>query len=441
MQMKTSNESPASEKKPVVPANAGTQRLSSGNNIAAYEVKKTAFEGQGHDKRIALQTTPLGPSVRWDDTTMISGMLKKLCLSLLGAACLLMSAPIGAERLKDLASIQGVRQNQLLGYGLVVGLDGSGDQTTQTPFTVQSVISMLQQAGVNLPAGTSLQLKNVAAVVVTTSLPAFAQSGQTLDVTVSSMGNAKSLRGGTLLMTPLKGADNQIYAMAQGNVLVGGVGASAPGATKVVNHLDVGRISGGATVEHTVASSLGKDNLIYLELNDTSFSTASRVVEAINQQFGTATATAVDGRVIRVKSPATSDQRVSFLGTLENMNVSPAQAAAKIIMNARTGSVVMNQSVTLDSCAVSHGNLTIVINTDSAVSQPGPLSSGQTVVTQSSQIDIKKDPGQVLLLKEGASLADVVKALNAIGASPQDLLAILQAIKAAGALHAELEII
>lgn len=350
-------------------------------------------------------------------------------------------APVHAERLKDLASIQGVRQNQLIGYGLVVGLDGSGDQTTQTPFTVQSVVSMLQSMGVNLPPGTTLQLKNVAAVMVTTSLPAFAQPGQMLDVTVSSMGNAKSLRGGTLLMTPLKGADGQIYGMAQGNVLVGGVGAAANGSKAQVNHLSVGRISNGATVERAVQSSFNRGDTVFLELNDSDFSTASRVVEAVNRRFGPDTASAQDGRVIRVRAPATSDERVSFLGALESINVTPAQTNAKVILNARTGSVVMNQAVTLDSCAVSHGNLSVVINTEPVISQPAPLSGGQTVVTGVSQIDIKKEPGQVLLLKGGTSLADVVKALNAIGATPQDLLAILQAMKAAGSLRAELEII
>jgi flagellar P-ring protein precursor FlgI len=357
------------------------------------------------------------------------------------AAAVLFCADSHAERLKDLASIQGVRQNQLIGYGLVVGLDGSGDQTTQTPFTVQSVVSMLQQLGVNLPAGTTLQLKNVAAVMVTTSLPAFAQPGQLLDVTVSSMGNAKSIRGGTLLMTPLKGADGQIYGMAQGNVLVGGVGAAAAGSSKVVNHLSVGRISGGATVERAVASSLGQGNTINLELKDSDFSTAAKVVDAINQRFGAQTASALDARVIRVNAPLGSDERVSFLGALESINVTPALMSAKVILNARTGSVVMNQSVTLDTCAVSHGNLSVTINTDNQASQPAPLSAGQTVVVQNAAIDIKKDPGQVLLLKAGASLAEVVKALNAIGASPQDLLAILQAMKASGALRAELEII
>lgn len=364
-----------------------------------------------------------------------------LLRALLCAACLAALPAAHAERLKDLASVQGVRQNQLIGYGLVVGLDGSGDQTTQTPFTVQSVISMLRSLGVNLPPGANLQLKNVAAVMVTTSLPAFAQPGQTLDVTVSSMGNAKSLRGGTLLMTPLKGADGQIYGMAQGNVLVGGAGASANGSKAQVNHLSVGRISGGATVERAVASQLGAADAVYLELNESDFATASRVVDAVNMRFGAGTAAAQDGRVIRVRAPLGSDERVAFLGALESLNVTPAQLAAKVILNARTGSVVMNRAVTLDECAVSHGNLSVVVSTETGVSQPAPFSDGQTVVVQNSQIEIRKDPGQVVMLKSAASLADVVKALNAIGATPQDLLAILQAMKAAGSLRAELEII
>jgi flagellar P-ring protein precursor FlgI len=375
---------------------------------------------------------------------MISKFFSAFKISL--TTCLFVSlafAPfeVAAERLKDLAGIQGVRQNQLIGYGLVVGLDGSGDQTTQTPFTVQSIINMMQQLGVSIPVGTSLQLKNVAAVMVTTSLPPFAQPGQTLDITVSSIGNAKSLRGGTLLMTPLKGADNQIYGMAQGNVLVGGVGASANGSKAQINHLSVGRISSGATVERAVASVLGHGNIIQLELNTSDFSTASRVVEAINKRFGADTAAAVDGRVIQVKAPASNDQRVSFLGALESIDVTPAQNAAKVILNARTGSIVMNQSVTLDTCAISHGNLSIVINTDNAVSQPNALAGGQTAGTANSNITIAKDAGQLMVLKAGASLSDVVKALNSIGATPQDLLAILQAMKASGALHADLEII
>ena len=357
--------------------------------------------------------------------------------------CLSLPAPFShAEHLRDLASIAGVRQNQLIGYGLVVGLDGSGDQTTQTPFTVQSVVSMLQQLGVNLPQGTQLQLKNVAAVMVTASLPPFSQPGQTLDITVSSMGNAKSLRGGTLLMTPLKGADGQVYGMAQGNVLVGGVGVQAGGGSSLtVNHLSVGKISGGATVERAVASTLGEGNFIKLELNTADFATASRVVEAINDKYGPGIAYALDSRVIRVQSPSGSDQRVSFIGTLQDMQVNPAEQPAKVIMNARTGSVVMNRAVTLDTCAISHGNLSISVTADTQVSQPNPLSGGRTVVTQNPQVGIKADSGKVMLVKGGASLADVVKALNAIGATPQDLLAILQAMKAAGSLRAELEII
>ncbi|MES2072908.1 MAG: flagellar basal body P-ring protein FlgI [Pseudomonadota bacterium] len=373
--------------------------------------------------------------------TGISSKLLRLGILCLGLACVAAGPSVHAERLKDLAGIQGVRQNQLIGYGLVVGLDGSGDQTTQTPFTVQSIINMLQQMGVSMPAGTSLQLKNVAAVMVTTSLPAFAQPGQALDVTVSSMGNAKSLRGGTLLLTPLKGADNQVYAMAQGNVLVGGVGASAGGSSTQVNHLSVGRISAGATVERAVASPLGQGNLVHLELNTTDFSTASRVVDAINRRFGPDTAAALDGRVIQVRAPVSSDQRVSFLGNLESIDVTPAQMPAKVILNARTGSIVMNQAVTLDACAVAHGNLSVVINTENAISQPNAFSGGQTAATQNSSISISKDAGQLVVLKAGASLAEVVKALNAIGAKPQDLLAILQAMKASGALRADLEII
>ncbi|MFC7296941.1 flagellar basal body P-ring protein FlgI [Herminiimonas aquatilis] len=374
-------------------------------------------------------------------STSTPSVLKKTLQIIACSACLLLPLTSQAERLKDLTSVQGVRQNQLLGYGLVVGLDGSGDQTTQTPFTVQSIVSMLQQMGVNLPQGTNLQLKNVAAVMVTSSLPAFAQPGQTLDITVSSMGNAKSIRGGTLLMTPLKGADGLIYAMAQGNVVVGGVGAAANGSKAQINHLSVGRISAGATVERAVNTALGQGDVIYLELKESDFSTASRVADAVNARFGAQTASAQDGRVIRVNAPLDNNARVAFLGALESINVTPAQVSAKVIMNARTGSVVMNQAVTLDTCAVSHGNLSVVINTQPVISQPAPLSGGQTVVAQQSQIEISKDPGKVILLKNSASLAEVVKALNSIGATPQDLLAILQAMKASGSLRAELEII
>jgi flagellar P-ring protein precursor FlgI len=361
-------------------------------------------------------------------------------MSLMLLILIALSMPAHAERLKDLATIQGVRSNQLIGYGLVVGLDGTGDQTTQTPFTIQSIISMMQQMGVSLPPGTNLQLKNVAAVMITSSLPAFAQPGQTLDITVSSMGNAKSLRGGTLLMTPLKGADGQIYAIAQGNLVVGGVGASANGSQTQINHLSVGRISDGATVERALPSPISQTDRVNLELKESDFSTAALVVDAINRKFGQNTAFAQDGRVIQVQPPA-GNSRVSFLAALESINISPAAGSAKIILNARTGSVVMNKAVTLESCAVSHGNLSVVIDTAPVISQPGAFSNGQTVSTAVSKIDINKEPGKVLKLNNGANLSDVVKALNAIGATPQDLLAILQAMKAAGSLRAELEII
>lgn len=365
----------------------------------------------------------------------------RICLL---ALLLMLSGGVHAERIKDIVSIEGVRSNQLIGHGLVVGLDGSGDQTTQTPFTVQSVINMLTQLGVSLPAGTNLQLKNVAAVIVTASLPAFARPGQTIDVTVSSLGNAKSLRGGTLLMTPLKGGDGQVYAVAQGNVLVSGVGASsAGGGTSVqVNHLSVGRLIAGATVERSVPTELGQGDYISIELNTTDFSTAKRVVDVINQRFTPGTAAAVDGRVIRVRAPTAADERVTFLSEVESLDVTLAQTTAKVIINARTGSIVMNQAVTVQACAVAHGNLTVVINSEPVISQPSPFSTqGQTVVTERAQVEIRADKSGLTLIKPSVSLGEVVKSLNAIGATPQDLLAILQAMKAAGALRAELEII
>ncbi len=369
----------------------------------------------------------------------LSAGLQLLAVALIGA--LLMALPARAERIKDLASVQGVRINQLIGYGLVVGLDGSGDQTTQTPFTVQSLISMLGQLGVNLPPGTNLQLKNVAAVVITSALPSFAKPGQTIDVTVSSMGNAKSLRGGTLLLAPLKGADGQVYAMAQGNVLVGGVGASTPGGSSVtVNHLGVGRISAGATVERAVPTELGRDGYIYLELNTTDFTTTRRVVDVLNKTFGDGIASAVDGRVVQVAAPAEPDQRVAFLSRVESLDVRPGDSIAKVILNARTGSIVMNQAVTVETCAIAHGNLSVVITSEPIISQPGPFSGGTTAQANRENIEIRQDKGG-LTMATGVNLAEVVKALNSIGATPQDLLAILQAMKSAGALRAELEII
>jgi flagellar P-ring protein precursor FlgI len=357
------------------------------------------------------------------------------------AIALLGSGQAVAERLKDLASVQGVRNNQLVGYGLVVGLDGSGDQTTQTPFTTQSIINMLAQLGTTLPTSQSLQLKNVAAVMVTAILPPFARTGQQIDITVSSMGNAKSLRGGTLVMTPLKGADGQIYAQAQGNLLVGGAGAGSAGSKVVVNHLLAGRVVGGATVEREVPTALGQGPFVHYEMATTDFGTTQRVVEAINREIGPGTAQAIDGRLVRVAAPEDANSRVAFLGRLESLDVRPTKTVAKVIINPRTGSVVMNQTVTIDSCAVAHGNLSVIINTEQKVSQPNTLAGGQTVTTTQSEIDIKQGGGSLIQLKAGVNLAEVVKAINALGAGPQDLLSILQSMKAAGALRAELEII
>lgn len=354
---------------------------------------------------------------------------------------LMLSAQAHAERIKDIATLQGVRNNQLAGYGIVVGLDGTGDQTTQTPFTVSSIISMLGQMGVNIPAGTSLQLKNVAAVMVTSTLPPFAKPGQAIDITVSSIGNAKSLRGGTLLMTPLKGADNQVYAMAQGNLLVAGAGASSGGSSVQVNQLSVGRVPSGATVERMVPTSVGQGEYVNFELNANDFTTVTRMVETINRNFGPGTAVAVDGRQVRVAAPMDNSQRVAFISRLENLSVSPGEDIARVILNARTGSIVMNKEVMLDTVAVAHGSLSVVISSEPLVSQPNALSQGQTVVAEQADISIKEKKGELVMLRSGASLGEVVKALNAVGASPQDLLAILQAMKAAGALKANLEII
>ena len=359
------------------------------------------------------------------------------------AVLLLFCIPqVHAERIKDLVSVQGVRTNALLGYGLVVGLDGTGDQTTQTPFTVQSLTTMLSQLGVTLPPGTNLQLKNVAAVMITATLPAFARPGQGIDVTVSSMGNAKSLRGGTLLLTPLKGADGQVYALAQGNVLVGGVGASSGTGTSVtVNHLSVGRIAAGATVERAVPAPLGQDGIVTLAVNSTDFTTTERIVGAINSAFGDGVAIAIDGRTVRVAAPEDPSQRVAFLARVEGLDVTPGAAAAKVIVNARTGSVVMNQTVTVETCAVAHGNLSVVISTEPVISQPSPFARrGDTVVAEKSRVEIREEKAGLSIMR-GADLGAVVKALNAVGATPQDLLSILQAMKAAGALRAELEII
>jgi flagellar P-ring protein precursor FlgI len=295
---------------------------------------------------------------------------------------------------------------------------------------------------VTVPPGTNMQIKNVAAVMVTAQLPPFAQPGQTIDVAVSSLGNAKSLRGGTLIATPLKGADGQIYAIAQGNLVVGGAGASAGGSKVQINHLLAGRVPDGAMVERSVPTPLAQGDSIQLDLNASDFGTARAVADAINAKKGEGTASAQDGRVVRVRMPPGAAERVAFLADIENLAIEREPAAAKVVINARTGSIVMNQAVTLAACAVAHGNLSVTISSTPVVSQPNALSrGGETVVSEKADITIAQQAGSLVAMPAGAKLADVVKALNALGATPQDLLAILQAMKSAGALHAEIEVI
>ena len=352
--------------------------------------------------------------------------------------------PVQAARIKEVAAIEGVRSNQLTGFGLVVGLDGTGDQTTQMPYTSQGLSNYLQQLGITLPAATaaSLQLKNVAAVLVTAQLPAFARPGQTLDVNVSSLGNAKSLKGGMLIGTPLKGVDGEIYALAQGNLIVAGAGASAGGSKVQINHLSAGRVPGGAQVERVVATPLQEGSSINLGLQATDFQTARRVAQAINRRFGDGSAQALDGRTVQVRAPTDPNARVTFVAEMEELTLESSVPAAKVVINSRTGSIVLNQAVSLGPCAIAHGNLSVTISSIPVISQPNALSTGgQTVVAEKSSIQIRQEPGILIQLPAAPLLADVVRALNALGATPQDLLAILQAIKAAGALNAELEVI
>ncbi|AVI64246.1 flagellar biosynthesis protein FlgI [Halomonas sp. GFAJ-1] len=353
----------------------------------------------------------------------------------------IITSSASAERVRELAGFAGVRDNQLVGYGLVVGLDSTGDQTTQAPFTSQSLTNMLSQLGVTVPPGTNLQLRNVAAVMVTADLPPFSRPGQRLDVVVSSIANARSLRGGTLLMTPLKGADGDTYAIAQGNMLVGGAGAQAGGSSVQVNQQASGRIPNGALVEREVALNLGANGgRLELQLNDSDFGTAQRVVTAINNEFGQTVAYALNGRVIALDGPMDENARVNFMARVENVQVTPMDAPARVVLNARTGSVVMNSAVTLRQAAVAHGNLSIMINTQFGVSQPAPFGGGETVVVPDTDIEIEQQEA-FLQIVEGAQLNEVVNALNALGATPQDLMSILEALKASGSLRAELEVI
>lgn len=361
------------------------------------------------------------------------------------AAAALLIAALGAqaaERVKDLASVAGVRSNQLVGYGLVVGLDGTGDQTTQAPFTAQSLRNMLGQLGVTVPPGVNLQLRNVAAVMVHADLPPFSKPGQAIDVTVSSIGNATSLRGGSLLMTPLRGADGQVYAIAQGNLVVGGFGVEGRDGSRVaVNVPSAGRIPNGATVEREVGTAFNHGDSIVLNLHRPDFTSAHRLTDAINSMFGAETAAPLDAASVRVRAPLDPGARVSFVSMLENLTIEPGALPARVIVNARTGTIVMGGNVRVLPAAVSHGSLTVTITESFDVSQPEPFSFGATVVTPRSDLEVEQGGSTMFPFGPGATLDEIVQAVNGVGAAPGDLVAILEALHRAGALRAELIVI
>ncbi len=358
-------------------------------------------------------------------------------------ALLALASPVAAERIKDLAHLAGVRDNQLVGYGLVVGLEGSGDQTSQTPYTIQSLQSMLKQFGVTLPPGVIPQTKNIAAVSIHARLPAFAKIGQTIDVTVSSIGNAKSLRGGSLLMSPLKGADGRVYAVAQGDLLVSGLNASgSDGSSITVNVPSVGTIPNGATVERVVHNPFLEGDYMTFNLNRSDFTTANRLAAAINETVGPGIASAVDAVSIRVSAPNDAAQRVAFASLVENITVEPGEAAAQVVVNSRTGTVVIGANVRILPAAVSHGTLVVTITEDQQVSQPGAFARrGDTVVTPRSDIDVGYKNNRAFLFETDVTLQSIVDGINRVGATPADIVAILQALKQAGALRAELMVI
>jgi flagellar P-ring protein precursor FlgI len=370
----------------------------------------------------------------------------KRCLMLLvGIAVVLMTAtafePAQAARIKDLASIKGIRTNQLTGYGLVVGLDGTGDKSG-TDFTIQSLVNMLERMGINVDKK-DVRVKNVAAVVVTAKLPAFGRIGSKMDVVVSSIGDATSLVGGTLLFTPLRGADDKVYALAQGPISVGGVGAGgASGSSVTKNHLLAARIAGGATIEREVAFSLNGKKDLTLTLLNPDFTTALRVSETINAAMGEAVSKALDSGTLELNIPETYREDISrFLANVEALEVDP-DTVARIVVNEKTGTVVIGQNVRISTVAVSHGNLSITINETQNVSQPRPFTeTGRTVVTPESDIEVRESDNQLMVVDGGATIGELVRALNAIGVTPRDLISIFQSIKAAGALQAELEII
>jgi len=355
---------------------------------------------------------------------------------------LAMSATVQAERIKDIASVAGVRSNQLVGYGLVVGLDGTGDQTTQSPFRVQSFNSMLKQFGITVPEGARMQMINIAAVMVQAELPAFAKPGQTIDITVSSISNAKSLRGGSLLMTPLKGLDGKVYAVAQGNLVVGGLSASGNDGSKItVNIPSAGRIPGGAMVERTVETNFAGGQPIVFNLHRADFTTANQLAKSINAMLGPDVARPLDAVSIMVNSPVNPAQRVDFVSMLENIEVTPGEEVAKVIINSRTGTIVVGKNVRVSPVAVTHGSLTVSVAESLNVTQPNALAGGQTVVVPSSNIKAEEQTNPMFKFAPGANLDDIVRSVNNVGASPSDLMAILEALKESGALKAELVVI
>lgn len=345
-----------------------------------------------------------------------------------------------AERIKDIGSFEGLRTNQLIGYGIVVGLAGTGDDSLD--YATQGVKGVISRFGLTLPPGVNPSLKNAAAVLVTAELPPFAKPGQRLDVTVSALGKAKSLRGGTLVLTPLRGADGEIYAMSQGNLAVGGLGVSgADGSQLSVNVPSAGRIPSGASVERAVATGFDTSPALTFNLAEADLTTALRVADAINLAFNDQRARALDGVSISISAPQGAESRIMMMGLIENIQVKPADPPAKVIVNARTGTVVINGGVRISPAAVSHGKLTVTVQESPRIVQPAPFSRGETAVEPSSSISAEQEKNPMFLFKGGASLSDIVKAVNAVGASPADLVEILEALKQAGAMKAELEVI
>ena len=392
----------------------------------------------------------------------------RLARSLCAVLCLFFFAN-GAfpARIKDIATLAGVRDNQLVGYGLILGLEGTGDKTNQTPFTSQAFQNMLLEFGIHIPISSNTQLRNVAAVAISATLPPFARLGQKLDVTILSLGNATSLRGGSLLMTPLKGADGKIYAVAQGSVVVSGFGAQGAHGSKVtVNVTNSGAIPNGATVENTINMPYVQNGMITFELTQPDFTTAERIEQAINHEFGSKVARALDPSAVSVRvggishseyrpvtykgeissetppdDSAEKSRYVPLISRIENIELNPAEVGARVIVNSRTGTIVIGRNVTVSPVAVSHGNLSVIVTERPYVSQPQAFAKGHTVKGSASDINISQQSNRAFVLAPGPSLNDLVDAINRVGAAPGDLIAILEAVKAAGALNADLEVI